>query len=116
MGIDLLRSGSAGTALVAIAPDERGRILLANQALAAILASEVDEVTGTFLWDHIDAPDREAAGAAFTRLCANPGGAYEGRWRLRAADGALCTVGVWASLIPTGTGTAVLLRMAVAAV
>ena len=112
METDLVRHTSAGTALIGIGDDERGRIVRANGALAELLASTPEALAGTLICDHIHPADRSRALDAFTQIVGDASGSYEGSGRLVGADGQVRHVAAYVTVVATGTRQAALLRVA----
>ena len=91
-----------GIALIGITGDDAGRIVRANRTLATLLASTLEELTGSVFCDLIHADDRSRALAEFTRMVARARGSCEGDGRLLVKEGGVRWVRVHAGLMPTG--------------
>ena len=111
MVFDPLTDTAAGVALIATSGEDYGRILRANHKLAELLASSPEALVGTRICDYVHPPDQSEAHHAFLTLLGDPPGLYEHDGRLVAADGRLVHVRAVASMISTGAGGAVILRV-----
>ena len=80
--------------------DERGRITMANDALARITGCSVERLAERSMLDLIEPDDRDEDAADRPRLFAGKLSGYDTRLRLRGADGA----SVWVALTVSGDG------------
>jgi PAS domain S-box-containing protein len=90
-----------GIALIGVTAGDFGRIVQANRALAALVASTPEELTGRSLCELIHTEDRGYAVDEFARMIDRAGGLCEGEGRLVAANGVVRWVHVDARLLPT---------------
>ncbi len=111
MASDPLISSAAGIALVGARGGDHGRILRANQQLAELLATTVEALIGTGLFQHVHPEDQAQARNAYMRLMADPRTLYESNARLVAANGHVVPVQAFASMITLNAGTAVVFRV-----
>ena len=80
--------------------DERGRITMANDALARITGCSVERLAERSMLDLIEPDDRDEDAANRPRLFAGKLSGYDTRLRLRGADG----TSVWVALTVSGDG------------
>ena len=100
MDADVFVEPAVGIALIGVTGDDAGRIVRANRALATLLASTLEELTGSVLCDFIHPDDRERALAEFTSIVGQARGSCEGEGRLLLKEGGVRWVRVHAGLMP----------------
>ncbi|MGD0197638.1 MAG: PAS domain-containing protein [Solirubrobacteraceae bacterium] len=106
-----LDGGFAGTVLVGVEGDERGRILRVDRALVALLEGSSTQIVGSELAEHLHADDRPTMGAALAEVAREGAGSYEGMVRLLASDGSVRAALVHASRVGYGARPAVIVRI-----
>jgi len=94
-----------GIALIGVTGDDCGRIVRANRVLADLLASTVEDLTGSQVCDFIHAEDRTRAVEEFTSMLGRARASCEGDCRLLVGEGEVRWVRVHAGVMPTAEDT-----------
>jgi PAS domain S-box-containing protein len=111
MHVDITAHRPGGAALIGTTPQTNGRILRANNKLAALLGSTPAALTGSRMCDYIHPQDRPRAEDAFVRLIRGARNLYEMTGDLLAADGSARRVTAYASLVTADVHRVVLIRV-----
>jgi PAS domain S-box-containing protein len=101
MSIPVFGDTPVGIALIGVTGDDCGRIVRANRVLADLLASTVEDLTGSVVCEFIHEEDRTRAVEEFTLMLGRARGSCEGEGRLLVGEGGVRWVRVHAGVMPT---------------